>query len=594
MSFEAYKIAVKLSLVNNVSSGLLALSTQFAGLNKHIGSTSAGLAAVEARLASIKRLGLVGGAMAGVGFGALALLKGPIEEAKKFEQEVARFGSLGFGEKVNSEAVKFAKGMQVFGTSARDNMTMVSDAMAVFKDLQHAEFAAPLMAKMKFANEAVFGMKGGEHSSKFMDMLKVIEFRGGLSSEKEFDTQANFVQQVISGSRNRVDATHLLSALKTGGVALSRRSNEQFYLGAEPLIQEFGGQRYGTGAMSVYQNLVQARGTVTAQQELYRLGLLDPKMVQFNSLGHLKKALPGAFKGSGILESEGELALLEKVLLPAFAAKGITSDEGIVRELGMIIGNRTGSGLMARIFQQRAQIHRQMDANYSAENIDQLSDRAKGTLAGKEVELAAKWRDVLRELGVVVLPIAIRSVEGLTGVFKGATKFAQEFPTLTNGIVIAFGVLAGLVAAGGTIMLAQSAFSALSLALSAGGGLASMLTAAAGGVGSLAASLGKAGLLAGVGLAAYEGATWLGADKLGGWMGRKLADWTLPDPMAQMNSVRPGGGGKTTQVHTNIHLDGQKVASVVTRHQEKAAARPQGGSSWFDGGMMPPPVNLAY
>lgn len=178
-----------------------------------------------------------------MGVGSLLLFKGPLEEAKKFQTELTRFASLGFGDKVNREAEKFAVGMKTFGTSARDNMMLVSDAMAVFKDLHHAEIAAPILAKMKFANEAVFGEGGRSNESKFMDMLKVIEFRRGLSSSAEFETQANFVQKVIAGSRNRVDATQLLNALKTGGVALSGRSNESFYLGAEPLIQEFGGSR---------------------------------------------------------------------------------------------------------------------------------------------------------------------------------------------------------------------------------------------------------------------------------------------------------------------------------------------------------------
>ncbi|MFC6520139.1 hypothetical protein ACFQAT_10500 [Undibacterium arcticum] len=196
--------------------------------------TEAQATLLQKRINSIKNDALKGGIMLGAGVGMLALFKAPLEEAKKFQTETAKFASLGFGDAVTGQAVKFATGMNTVGTSARDNLTLLSDAMAVFKNLEHAEFAAPIMAKMKFANEAVFGQKGGEHSTKFMDMLKVIEFRGGLSSEKEFATQANFVQQVISGSRNRVDATQLLQALKTGGVGLSQRSNKDFYLGAEP------------------------------------------------------------------------------------------------------------------------------------------------------------------------------------------------------------------------------------------------------------------------------------------------------------------------------------------------------------------------
>lgn len=458
MSFEAYSVAVRLKLIDGVSGGLMALAGQFSALNRQAQSTHGHLSDIEKQLSRLKTMGFVGGAMAGAGAFGLSLFKAPIEEAKQFQTEVARFASLGFGDRVNSEAVKFATGMKTFGTSARENMTLVSDAMAVFKDLHHAELAAPIMARMKFANQAVFGEGGKANESKFMDMLKVIEFRRGLSSPAEFETQANFVQKVIAGSRNRVDATQLLAALKTGGVALSGRSNEAFYLGSEPLIQEFGGSRYGTAAMSIYQNLVQARGTITAQQELYRLGLLDPSKVQFNQLGMLKKAMPGAFKGSSILENEGELALLEKVLLPAFAAKGINSEEDVIRELGMILGNRTGSGLMSRIFQQRETLKKQVGANSSAQDIGQLDAAARNTLAGKEIELHAKWRDVLKELGTTVLPIAIKAVEGLTSVVKGIVGFAREFPTLTKWLTIGFGVLSGIVAAGGVMMMATAGF----------------------------------------------------------------------------------------------------------------------------------------
>ena len=265
--------------------------------------------------------------------------------------------------------------------------------------------------------------------------------------------------------------------------------------------------------MSIYQNLVQSRGTITAQQELYRLGLLDPKRVQFNQLGQLKKALPGAFTGSGVLEKEGELALLEKVLLPAFAAKGITGEEGVIRELGMILGNRTGSGLMSRIYQQRETLHMQTEANKSAKDIDGLDALGRQTLAGKEIELHAKWRDVLKELGTAVLPLAIKAVEGLTAVVKGVVAFAREFPVLTKWLTVGFGVLAGVVAVGGVLMLATAGFKALGMALMVGKGaaLGAMLLEVAGGLGGIGLALGKMGLLGAAAGAGYFGAKALGA-----------------------------------------------------------------------------------
>lgn len=596
--FEAYKVAVKLSLINNVSSGLVMLAGQFQALDKSISSTRRKVGDLEADLLKLKRLGLVGGAMAAAGGFGLSLFKGPLDEAKQFQTEVARFTSLGFGEKVNRDAVEFAKGMKTYGTSALDNMTLVSDAMAVFKNLHHAEMAAPIMAKMKFANEAVFGEAGKANESKFMDMLKVIEFRRGLSSMQEFDSQANYVQKVISGSRNRVDSTQLLQALKTGGVALSQRSNEAFYLGSEPLIQEFGGSRYGTAAMSIYQNLVQSRGTITAQQELYRLGLLKKDMVQFNSLGMLKKALPGAFVGSEVLEKEGELALLEKVLLPAFRAKGITDEEGIIRELGMILGNRTGSGLMSRIYQQRETLKMQTEANKSAQDINALDQTGRKTLGGAELELHKKWRDVLNTLGTTVLPLAIKGVEWLTNVAKGVVAFAREFPTLTKGMVIGFAVLSGIVATGGVLALATSGFKALGLVLGAGGagsGMGAMLTAAAVGLSKVFAvsAAFAGGYVAGTLINDHlinPAVQKLTGDKdqtLGGW----IYDITHRDKEENKGArFVQGKIRQPVQVTVVSKLNDREIARAVTTVQDKEGRRPPTGGSSFDGSMAPRPV----
>lgn len=593
--FEAYKVAVRLSLVSDVGMGLTALSGQFARLNKDVDSAQHSINGLQRSMLELKRMGMVGGAMAAAGGLGLGMLRGPLDEAKKFQIESAKFSSLGFGETINKQAEQFAIGMKTMGVSARENMGIVGDAMAVFKDLGEAQMAAPLIAKMKFANEVIFGADGGERDKKLMDMMKVAEFRGGTKSPEEFARQVNFAQQAIAGSRNRVDASAMLQALKTGGVALSSRSNEAFYLGAEPLIQEFGGSRYGTAAMSIYQNLVQARGTITAQQELYRLGLLDKSMVQFNNLGMLKKALPGAFKGSAILENEGELALLEKVLLPAFAAKGITSEEGIIRELGMILGNRTGSSLMSRIYQQREKLHMQTDANLHAENLDQANKRAMGMYQGKLIDLDKKWADVMRDLGTAILPIAIEAVEDFTGVLKGISWFAEEFPAMTKWLTIGFGVLAGIVAAGGVLMLATAGFKALGLALGTGGaaGVGGSLMSVSKGLGAVAAAA-----------AVWQASTYLGdkwyenmddahRDQAGrnvAWLLALFGSKEAQDAIDQMDKNVKPGGSTPINVHVHNKVDERGITSTVTRMMERIANRPTSGTSSFDGSMSPRPV----
>ncbi len=119
-----------------------------------------------------------------------------LNEAKHYQTEVGRVNALGLGDKVSAEAVAFARNMKTYGTSQLDNLQLMRDGMSAFADVHHAEMVAPTLAKMKFANHAFFGeAEGADNERKFMDMLKVIELRGGLESKEKFEAQANIVQQ---------------------------------------------------------------------------------------------------------------------------------------------------------------------------------------------------------------------------------------------------------------------------------------------------------------------------------------------------------------------------------------------------------------
>jgi hypothetical protein len=47
------------------------------------------------------------------------------------------------------------------------------------------------------------------------------------------------------------------------------------------------------------------------------------------------------------------------------------------------------------------------------------------------------------------------------------------------------------------------------------------------------------------------------------------------------------------QVTSNVHLDGHRIATVVTKHQAKAAGRPNAGSTGFDGSRAMPSIAMS-
>ncbi len=631
--FEAYKVAVKLSLINNVSSGLIHLAGQFQSLNSHVGSTQKGLTGLKRELLEIKKLGLIGGAMTATGALGLSMFKGPLEEASRFQLEVARFEALGLGAKMNKDAVEFAKGMKTYGTSMTENMVLFRDAQTVFRDsgnLHHAEMVTPLLAKMKFANETLYGSeRGGEIEGKFMDMLRVIEMRRGLNSPDEFRKQANMIQQVLTTSGGRVDATQYLSLIKTGGVAAKGLSNQAMYYQLEPLMQEMGGMRVGTGLMSAYQNMVLGRTTVQVAKELNRLGLLDSKHIEYNKIGMIKRILPGGLKNSDMLESS-PVDFLEKTLLPAFRAKGITSEQDTLRELGLVFSNRTASQLFSTMYLQLAQIRKGEQMSAGAMNIDQADAKARSIADGKLIELQKKWRDVLNELGTVVLPYAIKGVEWLTSALKRTIAFAHEYPGLTKALTLGFAAISGLLSIGGSILMAISGFRALRLVLGllsgtvgtggaaggTGGGLLGSLGGLGRGLGVVARAFGTLSIALAPFLAMRAVTNWVAdtshdkerigtlkgwSDKirsfLPSWFDHTKASRERYDARrAELNPsadeyVRPAAAGKPQAINNTIVMpNGQVLAKVVTEVQSREAQRPSSAIGRPDGRMSLAPV----
>ncbi|SSQ71553.1 phage tail tape measure protein [Acinetobacter baumannii] len=403
---------------------------------------------------NVRTAALYGAGMTATGAAALYQMRKPIDESKRVDVEENRIASLGFGKKATDEAVQYAKAMKTFGTSTLDNLTLVRDGVTAFGDVHHAQWVAPTLAKMKFANEAMYGDHGVENEKKFMDMLKVIEMRNGLKSKESFQEQANIIQQVITATGGRVQAEEWLNVIKTGGIAAKGMDNKAFYYKMEPLVQEMGGHRVGTSMMSAYQNLYQGRTTQRAAANLDKFGLIgDYSKVKHNKTGDLSYLDIGAIKGADLFKKD-QFAWMEKVLVPALNAKGITKESDVIDAIGSIFSNRTASNLFAQMYMQRDQIHKNAKLNEGAFNIDQLNTQAQGTTSGKELEARAKLHDAYLQFGQTILPIYTQALVMASSALQGFTGWMQQNPTLAKALGTGLLLIAGgLVAIGGLLLI---------------------------------------------------------------------------------------------------------------------------------------------
>ncbi|CAE6755158.1 phage tail tape measure protein [Paraburkholderia haematera] len=397
----------------------------------------------------------VGGyAARSTGMHMLGDMRESLDESKKYEIEVMRIRALGLGDHASEDAAKYARAMKVYGTSTTDNVTMMRDALTIFADEHHAQMVMPTLSKMKFANEAMFGAEDAHaNEEKFMNMLKVIELRGGTKDEATFKDEANMVQKVLTATGGRVGGDEWRNFIQTGGVAAKQMRKDAFYYQMEPLIQEMGGHAVGTGLMSAYSNVYQGKTTVKAAKQMMALDLLDKHKVEYNKIGMIKQIRPGALAGGDMLKAS-PLEWLEKVLLPKLAAKGITEPDKVKDMIATIFTNRTAANLFTTMYMQKDQIHKNERLNAGADGIDEANAKGQQLTHGREIAALAKLRDLKLEIGEKISPLYNAALKATAAATDKVVGFMKEHSTAARVILVTLAALAALLVVVGTMTIA--------------------------------------------------------------------------------------------------------------------------------------------
>jgi hypothetical protein len=492
-------------------------------LKSKIASTNAELTAQQKRLAATgaqqqrvtvarqhtDKLRTVAGNVASAGVGATIaggvvgapIVKG-LQEAKHYQTETGRVTALGLGPQVSADAEKYARNMKTFGTSHTENLELVRDSMSVFGDLPHAQMVAPTLAKMKFGNKAFYGEESGEENErKFMDMLKVIETRGGTANSDTFHGQANMVQKVISATGGRVGPSEWLNFIKTGGIAAKIMDDKSFYYEMEPLVQEIGGHRTGTALMSGYQNLYQGRTSKRAIKNIASFGLIgDASKVTHDKAGQVSYLNPGALLGSDLFR-KSQFQWMEQILLPQLAKRGITKHKDVEDAIGSMFSTRTAASQFVQMFNQRAQIHKNAKLNAGAYDIDQINTLGQRMTSGKELNASTRLADLMLVMGEKILPLYSSAIETVTVALDHMNGFIEKNPTLAKVMIVSFGVLAGLLVVIGPLMLGLATligpYALLHVMFAKMGIQGGVLMPILRGIGSAFLWLGRAALIAG-------------------------------------------------------------------------------------------------
>lgn len=564
--FEAYSIAVKISVVNQVSNALMAMSKQFSQLH--------GQATVfQNRLDKIKMTMLQGGALVGAGAFGLKMFDGAVKSADEYYHQLAILKNVGMSQVEVAQSVQKAweTTHEVMSTKASENIKTLLELRSAFGEGKYDEALAilPTVQRMGAVMQSITGAKQDRIG---FDMVKAIEFgTKGALNQNAVKAQAEMMSKAIIAMNGTVTVSDFHQALKYSRAFAPYLSDDFKYNYLPTLIQEFktgkGGGASGAG------NVIASTGAIVLGQMIPKdlignwvaAGLIDPKKIVDNPHDRTKsKILPGGVNGQAEFSNPELWAV--KYVKPAIERLEKTQGIDELSAYYALTKNRIGAFGLQTFVNKAVQFQRDRDLIQRAPD----SSQAYNNLAKTDPELAkqqldAQWENLKVRLAYDIMPKLIQAFNWLTPKLSDLVGFMEKHQTAVTAFVGAFLGLSALSAAAGSMMLVVGAVKAISLALSLTG--AGFGAAIAGLIVPVGLAVTALALLAGA-IYAFKPMTQSEIDSYKTDGGVKLSAGARArvdsGELNRPDTVGPVAKHQGGNVHTTINIDGRKFANAVT------------------------------
>lgn len=490
--WEAYSVAVRVGLNNQVTSGLIGMSTAFMRVNHDA-------RALQGELNKIKLMGVTGAVVGGAGFMGLNLISKTLPDAKEYAHQLAQMNIAGMkqAEIARSINAAWALNRTVPTSTAAQNLEAVRELRTVFGSTDEAIKWLPTAQKLAYILENTAGGAGTSktRAKEVQALARALDLRNATTNPAETTLQADLMTKAIVGSGGVLSARDFNSAFKYGRTATLGWSNDFAYKILPSLMQELktgsgagAGGGPGNPLMSAYSAVVQGAVPQKALGVWNQLGLLDPSKVVWTKAGEAKGLRPGAISRSDLF-IENPYLWTQTVLRPALIRAGHDTEKEQRQVMGYLFPNRTAGAVMSTMLFQSRAIERDRRMFGIASGLGSYEQLMKTDPKAADAALMAQWKNLLTVIGYEILPYVVRGTLALADGLRDLAEWSRRNPNMVKALVLGFAALSGAMAFGGSVMLMATAWKGLSLAF--GMLSASKVVATAKGM----AALGNAALL---------------------------------------------------------------------------------------------------
>ena len=586
--FEAYKVGIKLSLINHVSPGLLLMS-------KQLSQTDKAAELLQTRLNKIRPLGMTGAAPGRAGFMGLSVLAKMIKPAEEYARQLNTMNTAGLKHKEMADAIGTAWKTTgaVITTTASENLRSLMDLRNVMGNMEKARMALPVIARVQAVLAASSeGQIAGNAKELAYSMAKELAIGGAAKSPEMFARQAELMAKVIIATHGRVTPEALNRVFARQ--AKFGLGNEYGYEILPSLIRKYassgGGGSGGVEQMHAAFARWALQGYINRQSmpELAKLGLIDP-----NTALAATTSGTGAMKAAELAKAN-PFAWVQEALVPAIEnqyGKNLTRDQLMPHILEIARDHRLAAKLIMEFaFKPNDFLRDQASVRGTMSTADAYKAAISGDLNTAEEALGAQWINFKTALMLSVVPVLIPALNKISSGLQDFARWARENQPLVKNLVTGFAALAGTLAFGGVVVAVTAGLSGLGTVL----GLISwpVIAFTAGIVGIYFALKKLSDWIGSADNWFAKGLRWLengSTAPIGVNQGRDL-NWFMKDSLG-FNPIAPARANYV-QVNAVYNIDGRKIAEHVSTHQARSLAGPQRGTSFIDTLMGPPPVGI--
>lgn len=470
--FQNYAVAIRLTLENQVTNGLLGISRQFAHLHPQA-------LALQTQLQKIGSTAIFGGAMIGAGVGMMRMLDGVQNAAMRLNNELSLLNTLTLseGDKKRIIAISYRSDPEVQTGAVSDRMKLLADMVPILgggRGIEESERLLPILLKTQTILSASHGNVPAHIATNLLRVAESTANDWNPLSAEMIEHEVSLAAKALIVQHGMLDERQMLMAAKQSGNAYRTFTDRFRYAVMPTLINESGGQggTVGTGLSYLVQSLAGGGRNVFQRANLpvwtEVLGLKAEDFVKLPG-SHTLSLRPGHLPHMAMLLQDPDLwvnTILKPGVRAYAAAHGIDPKLGDTYVLGQLFrGQMLASRSAAMIMASEQLINRDVGMFNGNAGIDNYQKFVSENFGAMSMQFADQSRRFMEIVGTPILDVMGKFISMMLPNMVALGDWAQKNEPTVRAITWAFIGLAGALTFTGTVMLLTSAFRAMAIVL---------------------------------------------------------------------------------------------------------------------------------